>query len=68
MFPRSYFPGHHFAPRYWGEGGAGAPPTPPATGSRGRLLVRWLLEITPVKNPMGEYVWRRENDEELFIL
>ncbi len=68
MFPRSYFPGHHFAPRYWGEGGAGAPPTPPATGSRGRLLVRWLLEIPPVKNPMGEYVWRRENDEELFIL
>lgn len=68
MFPRSYFPGHHFAPRYWGEGGAGAPPTPPATGSRGRLLVRWLLEIPPVKNPLGEYVWRRENDEELFIL
>lgn len=46
----------------------GAPPTPPATGRRGRLLVRWLLEIPPVKNPMGEYVWRRENDEELFIL
>ena len=67
MFPRSYFPGHHFAPRYWGEGGAGAPPTPPATGSRGRLLVRWLLEIPPVKNPMGEYVWRREKEEVLFL-
>ena len=67
MFPRSYFPGHHFAPRYWGEGGAGAPPTPPATGSRGRLLVRWLLEIPPVKNPMGEYVWRREEEEVLFL-
>ena len=68
MFPRRFFPARHFAPHYWGESDAGAPPTPPATGSRGRRLVRWLIDIPMVPNPLGEYVWRRENDEELFIL
>jgi len=67
MFPRRFFAGTFFAPRYWGEGGAEAPPTP--TGNRGRRLVRYLwIESPRLENPLGEWVRQREDEEELFIL
>ena len=37
-------------------------------GSRGGRSYRWLIDIPPVPNPLGEYVWRREEEDEIFIL
>ena len=68
MFPRSYFPSHHFAPRYWGEGGAETPPTPTPTGSKGRRLARWVINAPWIPSPVAEWVRAREDEEELFIL
>lgn len=36
--------------------------------SKGRRLVRWLIDIPMVPNPLGEYVWRREEEDEIFVL
>jgi hypothetical protein len=69
MFPRRFFPARHFAPHYWGESDAGAPPTPTPTGNRGRRLVRYLwIESPRLENPLGEWVRQREDEEELFSL
>lgn len=67
MFPRSYFPAHHFAPRYWGEGGAEAPPAPAPTGARGRRLGRWLVVAPSIENPVGEWIRQRDDEEILFL-
>lgn len=48
MFPRRYFAGRFFAPRYWPQSTGGAPPAPSGIVARlitpiaspGRLLVR----------------------------
>jgi len=37
-------------------------------GSRGGRSYRWLIDIPPVPNPLGEYIWRREEEDEIFIL
>ena len=37
-------------------------------GSRGGRSYRWLIDIPMVPNPLGEYVWRREEEDEIFIL
>lgn len=66
MFGASIYAAHIYGAALYTEAGA-APPAPAASGSRGRRLVRWLLEIPPVPNPLGEYVWRREEDEILFL-
>ena len=39
-----------------------------ATGSRGGRSYRWLMEIPAIPNPLGEYIWRREEEDEIFIL
>ena len=39
-----------------------------STGSKGRRLVSWLIDIPMVPNPLGEYVWRREEEDEIFVL
>lgn len=46
----------------------GAPPTPTPTGSKGRRLVRWVINSPPIPNPLGEYVWRREEEDEFYIV
>ena len=51
----------------FGLGAGFSAPAPAATGSKGRRLVRWLIDIPPARNPLGEYIWRREEDE-IFIL
>ena len=38
-----------------------------ATGSRGGRSYRWLMEIPAIPNPLGEYIWRREEEEVLFL-
>ena len=45
---------------------ASAPPA--ATGARGRRLVRWLIEMPTIENPVGQWIRQREDEEELFIL
>ena len=39
----------------------------PATGSKGGRSYRWLMEILAIPNPLGEYIWRREEEEVLFL-
>lgn len=39
----------------------------PATGSKGGRSYRWLMEIPAIPNPLGEYIWRREEEEVLFL-
>ena len=36
--------------------------------SKGRRLVRWLIEMPIETNMLGEYVWQREEEDEIFIL
>ena len=36
-------------------------------GSKGGIAYRWLIDLPPARNPLGEYVWRRE-EEEILIL
>ena len=45
-----------------------APAPPAATVSKGRRLVRWLIEMPIETNMLGEYVWQREEEDEIFIL
>ena len=36
-------------------------------GSRGGRSYRWLMPIPAIPNPLGEYIWRREEEEVLFL-
>ena len=67
MFAHRYFPAYAFAPTYFPPVSAGVAP-PAATGSKGRRLVRWLIEMPIETNMLGEYVWQREEEDEIFIL
>ena len=46
----------------------GTPPTPTPTGSKGRRLVRWVINSPWIPSPVAEWVRAREDEEELFIL
>ena len=37
-------------------------------GSKGGIAYRWLIDLPPARNPLGEYVWQREEEDEIFIL
>ena len=52
----------------FGLGARFTAPAPAATGSKGRRLVRWLIEMPIETNMLGEYVWQREEEDEIFIL
>lgn len=52
----------------FGLGAGFSASAPAATGSKGRRLVRWLIEMPIETNMLGEYVWQREEEDEIFIL
>ena len=64
MFKARQFLARQFNALQFGASGA----APAATGSKGRRLVRWLIEMPIETNMLGEYVWQREEEDEIFIL
>ena len=64
MFKARQFLARQFNALQFGASGA----APAATGSKGRRLVRWVINAPPIPNPLGEYVWRREEEDEFYIV
>lgn len=63
MFRSRIFAARIYNARIFGGNEGGGP-----RQAKGRRLVRWLIPMPTIENPLGEWVRAREDDEELFIL